>query len=334
MGDGWRFIGEMPDVPGLVFRGFRGEPDLPGMVRVINASTDADGIGEHETLEGLRTHYAHLDNSDPERDVIVAEIHGDIVGYGRVLWWDEHEGPRRYVPLCSLDPAVRNRGIGTAMYLHNEARLLQIAADHQGDRERSFMVFYPDAGVGAAAIYAAAGYEPFRYDADMIRPDLHDIPEAPMPDGLIVRTPRDDEMRKVWDADAEAFADHVGEPLPTDNDYSKFLEDPRRDPTLWRVAWDGDEVAGQVRSFINPEENEAHGRKRGYTEFISVRRPYRRRGLARSLLVQSLHALQERGMEEAALGVMTENRHGAHRLYESVGFHIAMMWTQAIKAIE
>lgn len=321
-------------MPGLVFRGYRGEPDMPGMVRVINAAFHADGIGEHETLDGFRTHYAHLDNTDPERDVLVAEIDGEIVGYGRVLWWDEHDGPRRYVPLCFLDPAVRGRGIGTAMYHHNETLLRRIAADHPNDRERSFIVFYPDSDPGAAALYADAGYQPFRYDADMIRPDLVGIPDAPMPEGLVVRTPHEDEMREVWDADVEAFADHIGEPLRTENDYVKFLSDPHRDPTLWRIAWDGDEVAGQVRSFINADENEAHGRKRGYTEYISVRRPYRQRGLARALLVQSLHALKDRGMEEAALGVMTENRHGAHRLYESVGFRIAMLWTQAVKPID
>jgi len=60
-------------------------------------------------------------------------------------------------------------------------------------------------------------------------------------------------------------------------------------------------------------------RRRGYTESISVRRPYRRRGLARALIAQSLHAVKERGMEEAALGVQTENIHGAFRLYESMG---------------
>ncbi|MBP1632328.1 MAG: Acetyltransferase, partial [Acidobacteria bacterium] len=70
-----------------------------------------------------------------------------------------------------------------------------------------------------------------------------------------------------------------------------------------------------------------------YTESISVRRPYRRRGLARSLLVQSLHAVRERGMAEAALGVLTENLHGAFRLYESVGFRVVRRWTTLRKPL-
>jgi len=100
-----------------------------------------------------------------------------------------------------------------------------------------------------------------------------------------------------------------------------FVSDPvMGDTSLWRVAWDGDEVAGQVRSYISTEENERHGRLRGYTEHISVRRPWRRRGLARALIAASFPLLRARGMTEAALGVDTENTSGALRIYEGCGF--------------
>jgi ribosomal protein S18 acetylase RimI-like enzyme len=92
------------------------------------------------------------------------------------------------------------------------------------------------------------------------------------------------------------------------------------DTSLWRVAWDGDEVAGQVRAYINDEENEQLGRKRGYTEFISVRRPWRRRGLARALIAASFPLLRARGMTEVGIGVDTENVSGALRVYEKCGF--------------
>ena len=92
------------------------------------------------------------------------------------------------------------------------------------------------------------------------------------------------------------------------------------DTTLWRVAWDGDEIAGQVRSFINQAQNERMGRLRGYTEFISVRRPWRRRGLARALIAASFPLLRARGMTEAGLGVDTQNLSGALRVYEGCGF--------------
>jgi ribosomal protein S18 acetylase RimI-like enzyme len=87
------------------------------------------------------------------------------------------------------------------------------------------------------------------------------------------------------------------------------------------VAWDGDEVVGTVLSFIDDVENKTFNRKRGYTEDICVRRPWRRKGIARALLVQSMKELKSRGMTEAALGVDTENPSGALRLYLGVGYH-------------
>ena len=75
-----------------------------------------------------------------------------------------------------------------------------------------------------------------------------------------------------------------------------------------------------VRGYINKDENELLGRWRGWVENISVRRPYRRRGLARALIGLTIRALRERGMTDGALGVDTENPSGALRLYESCGF--------------
>jgi ribosomal protein S18 acetylase RimI-like enzyme len=89
---------------------------------------------------------------------------------------------------------------------------------------------------------------------------------------------------------------------------------------LWQVAWDGDQVAGMVLNFINHQENLEYDRKRGYTETICVRRPWRRRGLARALIARSFQMHKELGMTEAALGVDAENPNGALRLYQSMGF--------------
>ena len=103
----------------------------------------------------------------------------------------------------------------------------------------------------------------------------------------------DGDSRPRPSADYQAFAHRSG---------------ARRTRSLWRVAWDGDEVAGQVRSFINAEENERRGRLRGYTEHISVRRPWRRRGLARALIAASFPLLRARGMTEARARRRRENR--------------------------
>ena len=84
----------------------------------------------------------------------------------------------------------------------------------------------------------------------------------------------------------------------------------------------GDTVVGQVKAFINTEENAARGYRRGYTENISTHRDWRNRGIAGALLAMSLRELRERGLTEAALGVDTNNPGGAFELYTSLGFEL------------
>src|SRR5689334_20893504 len=79
------------------------------------------------------------------------------------------------------------------------------------------------------------------------------------------------------------------------------------DTDLWVVAWDGDQVAGVVQNWIWPEENETLGVKRGWLEHVSVRRPWRRRGLGRAITKLSLERFREAGMTDAMLGMDTQN---------------------------
>jgi mycothiol synthase len=89
----------------------------------------------------------------------------------------------------------------------------------------------------------------------------------------------------------------------------------------WHVA--SNTVAGQVKPWIDAEQNATLQRKRGYTEFISVGKPWRRRRLARALVARALHAQKAAGMTESALGVDGESVFSAARLYEACGFRIA-----------
>ncbi|MBI3745057.1 MAG: GNAT family N-acetyltransferase, partial [Chloroflexi bacterium] len=82
----------------------------------------------------------------------------------------------------------------------------------------------------------------------------------------------------------------------------------------------GDEVAGSVLNFVFSEENAALGLRRGWLEHVSIRRPWRRRGLASALMVRSLRRLRDLGLDEGALDTDAENLTGAVRLYEALGF--------------
>ncbi len=310
----------LPPIPGFILRHLQTPDDYQPMNAIANAVRVAEGNNFYTTDEQFSEFYENLSDSDPVRDVAIAEIDGRLVGYGRAAWHEEPDGPRIYEVIPFVDPLVAGEQVFMAMVDALEGRLQAIAADHPA-AETLFETFGGDKAPERDALLRGIGYEPVRHGFSMLRPSVDDLPDAQLPAGLEIREVLPEHLPAIWAADQKAFRDEWGFRPATDQDYHLFLNDPvMSDTSLWRVAWDGDEVAGQVRAYINAEENERFGRLRGYTEHISVRRPWRRRGLARALIAASFPLLRARGMTEAALGVDTENVSGALRVYEGCGF--------------
>jgi len=308
-------------VPGLVVRGFRGEDDFPAMLRVYTAAHEADGIEEVTTLDDLRRNYANLVNCDPDRDIIVAEVTGEVVAYARVFWQELVDGGRSYENFGFVHPAWRRRGIGGALHRLNENRLREIAAEHPGVDPKWLHSESIDADAGSLALLSGDGYAPARYFYEMIAASLEGIVAPPMPDGLDLRPVSREQYRTIWDASAEAFRDHWGENEWTEAEWSRFEVEPQHaDPRFWRVGWDGDQVAGSIVTTVPTEENERHGRSRVYVSMVSVRPQWRRRGLARALLASSLVGARDAGFTSASLGVDADSPTGATDLYRSLGF--------------
>jgi GNAT superfamily N-acetyltransferase len=314
---------DAPDVPGLAFRRFRGESDYPALTAVGNATREADGNEWVVTAEDVARMYAHLVNSDLSRDMLIAEIAGEMVGFVRGEWSQEENGLYRYSFSPAVVPHWRGRGIRRALLRWMEGRLREVAAEHPADAPKVFTTGAPAKAHSLIALLEEEGYQPVRYFHRMVRSLEEPLPDFAMPDGLEMRPVLPEHYRPIWDASNEAFRDHWGYSPEPEEYYQEWLEDPVVfTPELWQIAWDVDknEIAGQVRTFIDATENEKFNRRRGYTEFISVRRPYRRRGLARALIAESLRAQRARGMTESALFVDAENVSGATRLYEECGF--------------
>jgi mycothiol synthase len=317
-------------VAGIRLRRWRGlDVDLPAMWAASDAARVADGEHDRTSLEGMTTYYRHLERYDPERDLVIAETERDgvLAGYARVEWNDSNDGERWYEGVCIVDPAFRRRGLGSLLLEWSERRRLELAREVEGgssptDAPRALTTFIFDGDAGGATLLAGAGYRPFRRFASMQRPDLEEIPDVPLPDGIDVRpATRDrDLLRRVFEADTEAFRDHFGWTEGSDEKFAEFVESPDTDPDLWIVAWDGDEIAGAVLNVIYHEENAELGMRRGFLDSVYTRRPWRGRGLARALIMRSLPLLAERGMDTAALGVDADNPSGALGLYESCGF--------------
>jgi ribosomal protein S18 acetylase RimI-like enzyme len=316
-------------LPELVLRGFRGAEDFPKMLACIEGSKAADGVERSDKLEDITNNYAHLHHCNPETDMCMAEVDGQVVGYCRVSWEiDEYAQQWAGFHFAYLLPEWRHKGIGSAMLRFTELRLAEIYAELKAAGEIPaempgvYDCFVNETARDTTHLLERRGYQPVRYGFNMVRPDLENIPDCPLPEELEVRPYQPEHLRKIWEASNEAFKDHWGYIAEPWEEYERLQHDSSFDPSLWRVAWEGDRVIGMVLSFIDKDENAEYGRLRGYTENICVRHEWRKRGVARALIALSLQALKERGMTEAGLGVDSENLSGALKLYQGMGYQV------------
>jgi ribosomal protein S18 acetylase RimI-like enzyme len=317
-------------VPGLLLRPATWPEEAHLVVDVNNASRLAAGSLFVITVEMIRSFYDHLVNSDLATDLRLAEVDGTPVGYVRVEWTDENRGDRVHSAALFVTPDAP-AGCFAVLLDWILARHLEIAHD-QGpvDRPRTASISTLLEPASARGALAERGFLPVRYSFEMLRPSLEDIPDRALPAGLEVRPADPSHLRRIWLAEVEAFAGHWGAGANDGSEerWQEFLADPLRDLALWQVAWEGDQIAAMVRPFINADENARLGVSRGWCENISTRAPWRGRGVASALIARALHALRDRGMTEAALGVDAQNETGALRLYQAMGFREAAKETE------
>ena len=314
--------GAAPRIEGLVVRHIDLERDVAPLAELLAALNQHDGVEWAPTPESLAHDLAHTSGQDVAEDVLVAEAGGELVGTVQTNWRIRaervfhHLGP-------AVRPDLRHRGLGRALLAWTEAHVAAgLAAGTMGPRNLPHILAgWADLEIEEVAPFAAAaGYTVTGYGVLMTRPLDQPLPDVPLPDNLEVRPVRPEDHRRIWDADVEAFQDHRDPGLRTEEDFVHRYTQPDIDTSLWEVAWDGDEVAGSVTNFIFPEENARLGLSRGWLEHVSVRRPWRKRGLASALMVRSMRRFRDLGLTEAALGADAENLSGAVRLYEALGF--------------
>ena len=161
------------------------------------------------------------------------------------------------------------------------------------------------------------GYSLVRYFWRM-KIKLQTAPSAiNLPAGIELRPfIKDENGVVVWKADNEAFHDHWERHDRTFQEWShaKF-GNPNFDPTLWMIAWDGNEVAGFSQNRFR--------KGIGWIGTIAVRRPWRGKGLGIALMRHTFGEFYRRGTPTISLGVDSANLTGATRLYKRAGMYVA-----------
>lgn len=225
-------------------------------------------------------------------------------------------------------PQYQGQGIGTALLhlLEAEARESRDAAAL--DMPERFFTQISGRNGAARQVLEKHGYTCSSV-FQVMELTMTEPPPAPAAvDGLDVRlfVVGQDEQA-VYEADEEAFIDERGKMPRTFEVWSRRLGigTARFDPTLWDVAWDGDQIAATSMS-------EVVGAK-GEMMHLGVRRPWRRRGLGMALLLCTLGELYRRGVHTVRLNVDAQSLTNAHKLYARTGFQVINTYCNYEKAL-
>jgi ribosomal protein S18 acetylase RimI-like enzyme len=277
------------------------EADVPAVVELINEATPEALVDEAEVRRWL---------TNPAQDIEFAlfERDGELLAYADIglseetpdRGWIDIRVPARFVAEDLLDEAIDwSEGVARA-------------------RGRALVRAVAVGGSPLVAHLERRGYSPIRFSFEM-RIDLDErLPTPALPNGVQLTSLRPGEERVAYAVSQEAFADHWEFTPHSWEEWSHFMIGDDFDPELWIVSRDGDEVAGVCLC-----RSEAIGRPGvGYVRILGVRRPWRRRGLGRALLLEAFRRFGDRGAHAVALGVDGENTTGAVRLYESVGMRV------------
>lgn len=299
--------------------------DWPAAAELIRTCHLHDGVDWIPSAEVLEHDWATTPGFVSALDAAVVDDGAATGTLAALVTVDRRERDRRMISHLMniwVRPDRRRAGIGTALLAWAEGRSRDAGLAMVDRREWPHVIgAWGDAHVpGHAELAARHGYVVYRHGFEMLRSVADPIGEHPLPARLEVRPVEPSQHRQIWNADMEAFRDHPEPATRVEEDFVGWFSTPYLDTSLYQVAWDGDEVAGSVMTSINADENARLGVRRAWLDHVSVRRPWRGRGLAASLIASTLWILRERGIDEAALGVDAENPTGALRLYEKLGF--------------
>ena len=297
-------------------RPFRIE-EAAAIADLYNAGYHAEGSPFHVSAEEM-VMYLEAPGFNVETDSFAIEQDGTLVAIGDLEFSDK---TGRAWASGAVHPEYRRQGLGTQLIGLGEKRTLEWAATALSENQPLQIQRYCSHNNAAAIrLFEAHGYYQVRSFYRM-RTELDTPVEAPaLPDGLVLR-PFDEarDSQAVYETHMETFADHWGSERDSFEEWSHyFLKAPDTDPTLWLIAYDGNEIAGIC---LNSPYGESDPQM-AYTNVLGVRRNWRKHGLGSALLKRSFALFQERGFKRASLGVDASSLTNAVALYERAGMHV------------
>jgi mycothiol synthase len=289
----------------------RAPRDAGEVARLVNEASRAEhGVDDFSEAEIARW-FSHPE-LDPERDMFIAEENGKPVAYADVS--DSSETGEQFWIDLRLPPDASGSA-GDALVEAATRRALEIAAVRDPRGRPRIIADASSTNTRAAAVLERAGFSLYRHSYRMVIEVGDDVAEPRFPEGLDVRTFAVGQERAVFDVVNEAFEDSYDHVRGSFDEWRHWmLESDSFDAELWWLVYDGDELAALC--LCRPYEAEPD---MGWVASLAVRRRWRRRGIARALLLTAFREFQRRGFARVGLGVDADSLTGADRLYESAG---------------
>lgn len=252
---------------------------------------------------------------------------GEPIAYGEARLGDTDADTIEVSLEGLVHPSWRGRGIGTRLLAWQEARARQLLANSGVDLPALISLGTREDNSSNRALYAAAGFLPVRWWMELWRSLADPIVARPLPDGLRLRDYTAELSEATRLAVNDAFRDHWGSRPASQQEWEEEHALADFAPHLSRLAVVGDgsaadpfRVLGAVLSEVDEEEWALNGGPFGYISTIAVIRGRRGEGISSALILETLAAMREAGLERAALDVDAANPSGALGMYTKLGF--------------
>jgi mycothiol synthase len=310
--------------------GFSRRPLAPGDVRdwvaLLTAIQDADGSDEFPSEQDLREAFGRPDEDFPRGSLAIYD--GPImVGYGVLTSRSEAEPVHDMRYEGGVHPSYRGRGIGGELLDWAEKAAVPLHNDRHPGRPLSLSSGCLSSNAAAVALHEQRGYQPVRWFHSMVRDLTAAIPELVAPAGVRIVGYQPDMAEHARLIRNESFRDHWGSTETTAERWAHFLASDAFRPGFSFLAYEGSEPLGMLMS----HEHEAYNTKTGHRDLhislVGTRAAGRKRGIATALLTTAMSAARADGYDQASLGVDADSLTGAVRLYEHLGFTVALTWT-------
>ncbi len=308
------------------------DADLEVIVNLIDAADAVDGLHRGTTVEDLRGRF-HSPRSNPHHDVLVAHDRSErVLAYARL---ELISGPlqNRFYVHATVHPDWREQGVERLLLtqLWREARDRRLAL---GDKPVEFRTYCAAHQEERIALFESFGLRPVRYSPHMICYPLDNVPEPQVPRGIHLRSyARGQDDGSALEALNQSFGDVMDYQPATLEELRRWLASSSFRAEFSPVALDEEVVVGLCLCTVNEGSIRLLGRRDVYVDSLAVRPGYRRRGIGSALLLASLQAMKEAGMESATLDTDTDNPTQAISLYERIGFREAWRWVAYGRAI-